>query len=136
MSHEKNCGAGLVADSLTDLLLGRRAAEGRGTGRAERPPAVTRVNGSGVPGVTAAAHPGLEILAIGAWEGEPLGLEPLVGLPHLRTLTACPGTLADPLEIARLDGLKIMDLANEILALRNRPPITRAVVEADLGPVG
>ncbi|MFE5898173.1 hypothetical protein ACFQ67_12250 [Streptomyces sp. NPDC056488] len=32
--------------------------------------------------------------------------------------------------------LEIMDLANEILALRNRPPITRTVVEADLGPVG
>ncbi len=173
MSHEKNCGAGLVADSLTDLVLGRRVAEGRGTGRGERPPAVARVNGSGVPGVTAAAHPGLEVLAIGAWEGEPLSLEPLVGLPRLRTLTACPGTLADPLEIARLDGLEflelapeewrvlldagavprglsaaaievrgernlleIMDLADEILALRNRPPITRTVIEADLGPVG
>ncbi|MGW9452150.1 SMI1/KNR4 family protein [Streptomyces sp. NPDC055632] len=172
MSHEENCGAGLVADSLTDLVLGRRAAEGRGTGRGERSPVVARVNRSGVPGVAAAAHPGLEALAIGVWEGEPLSLEPLVGLPRLRTLTACPGTLADPLEIARLDGLEFLELApeewrvlldagavprglsaaaievrgerhpleiiglaNEILALRNRPPITRTVIEADLGPL-
>ncbi|MFE0774493.1 SMI1/KNR4 family protein [Streptomyces sp. NPDC058861] len=37
MSHEENCGAELVVDSLTGLVLGRRAKEGRGKGRAERP---------------------------------------------------------------------------------------------------
>ncbi|URN17274.1 MULTISPECIES: SMI1/KNR4 family protein [Streptomyces] len=171
MSHEENCGAELVADSLTDMVLGRRYEEGHGTGREEHPPAVAWVNSSGIPDVVTAAHPGLEVLSIGVREGEPLSLEPLVGLPRLRTLSAYPGTLADPLEIARLDGLEFLELApeewrvllaagavprglsaaaievhgernplqvvalaNEILALWNRPPITRTTIEADLGP--
>jgi hypothetical protein len=91
---------------------------------------------------------------------------------RLRTLTAYPGTLADPLEITRLTGLEFLELgpdewrvlldagavprnlsaaaievhgnrhplpivalANEILALWDRPPITRTVVEGDLGSV-
>ncbi|MFE0774492.1 hypothetical protein [Streptomyces sp. NPDC058861] len=131
------------------------------------------MNRSGVPGVVAAAHPGLGGLATGVREGGPLSLAPLVGLPRLRALTAYPGTLADPLEIARRDGLEflelapeewcvllyagavprglsaaaievrgerntleIMDLANEVLVLRNRPPTTRTTIETDLGPVG
>ncbi|WP_329620696.1 SMI1/KNR4 family protein [Streptomyces sp. NBC_01255] len=177
MSHEENCGAALVADSLTDMVLDRRAEVKRdeeecGAPREKQPPAVAWVNRSGIPSVAAAAHPGLEALSIGVWEHEPLSLEPLVGLPRLRTLTAYPGTLADPLEIARLDGLEflelapeewrvlldsgavprglsaaaievqgernplpVIELANEILALWDRPPITRTVIEADLGPV-
>ncbi|MFJ8072690.1 SMI1/KNR4 family protein [Streptomyces sp. NPDC096176] len=113
MNHEENCGAGLVADSVTDMVLDRRPDERRGAGREAQPPAVAWVNRSGIPSVEAAAHSGLEALSIGVWEGEPLSLEPLVGLPRLRTLTAYPGTLADPLEIARLEGLEFLELAPE-----------------------
>ncbi len=106
------------------------------------------------------------------WDGPPHSLAPLTGLPRLRTLTAYPGTLADPLEIAELTGLEylelgpqewrvlldakavprglsaaaiearhdedplaVADLANELLALWDRPPIIRTVVEGTLGPV-
>ncbi|TXS57849.1 SMI1/KNR4 family protein [Streptomyces sp. t39] len=170
MSHEENIGAGLVADSLTDLVLDRRAEDGRGAGTRPGKPAVAWVNRSSIPSVEAAAHPGLEALSIGVWEDDPVSLEPLFGLPRLRTLTAYPGVLADPLEIARLGGLEFLDLtpedwrvlldadavprgllaaaievhgernpleiaelADEILALWDRPPITRTVIEADLG---
>ncbi|MFF3582898.1 hypothetical protein [Streptomyces mirabilis] len=107
------------------------------------------------------------------WEGEPLSLAPVTGLPRPRTLTAYPGTLADPLEIAELTGLEFLELepedwrvlldagavprslsaasieihgtrhplpivalANEPLALWDRPPITRSTLEGNLGPVG
>ncbi|MFJ7047808.1 SMI1/KNR4 family protein [Streptomyces sp. NPDC101112] len=171
LSHEENIGAGLVADSLTELVLrGPRQDRRR---RADGPPLVAHVNVRAVPGVEAAAHPGLEVLSIGVWEDEPLSLAPVVGLPRLRTLAAYPGTLADPLEISRLTGLEylqlcpedwrvlldaeavprtllaasveprhdadllpVVDLANEILALWNRPPIIRTRVEGDLGPIG
>ncbi|MGW1137245.1 SMI1/KNR4 family protein [Streptomyces zhihengii] len=173
MSHEENIGAGLVADSLTDLVLDRHAADGRGAGTAAAKPVAAWVNRSSVPSVEAAAHPGLEALSLGVMEGEPVGLAPLFGLPRLRTLTAYPGTLADPLEIARLDGLEFLDLspedwrvlldadavprgllaaaievhgernpletvelANEILALRDRPLITRTVIETGVPSEG
>ncbi|MFD3531259.1 hypothetical protein [Streptomyces sp. NPDC058664] len=74
-----------------------RADENRGAGREKQPPAVAWVNRSSIPGVAAAAHPGLEALSIGVWEDEPLSLEPLVGLPRLRTLTALPDVLAEVL---------------------------------------
>ncbi|MGW1362918.1 hypothetical protein ACWCQP_36610 [Streptomyces chartreusis] len=97
---------------------------------------------------------------------------PVIGLPRLRTLTAYPGTLADPLEISKLTGLEflelgpeewrtlldaeavprslsaaaivvhgnqdplpIVDIANEILALWDRPQIIQTVLEGDLGPL-
>lgn len=48
--------------------------------------------------------------------------------PHTVGAWMISGTpLADPLAVA--------DLANELLALWDRPPITRTVVEGDLGPV-
>jgi cell wall assembly regulator SMI1 len=172
LSHEENIGAGLVADSLTELVL-RGPRQDRRRRADDGPPAVAHVNFRGVPGVEAAAHPGLEVLSIGIWHDEPLSLAPVVGLPRLRTLAAYPGTLADPLEISRLTGLEylrlcpedwrvlldagtvprtllaasveprhdadplpVVDLANEILALWNRPPIIRTRVEGDLGPIG
>ena len=172
LSHEDNIGAGLIADSLTDLVLDRRR-KARGGRRADEPSPVAHVNHASLTSVEAAAHPGLEVLSLGVWDGEPFGLAPVVGLPRLRTLCAYPGTLADPLEIARLTGLEYLELApedwrvlldasavprslaaasieargdrhhplaveslaNELLALWDRPPLTRTVVEGDLGPV-
>ncbi|MFE6910653.1 SMI1/KNR4 family protein [Streptomyces erythrochromogenes] len=109
LSHEENVGAELVADSLTDLVLGRLAEERSGSGE-QPPPAVAHVNVASLSSVEAAAHPGLEVLSIGVWDDAPLSLAPVVGLPRLRTLTAYPGTLADPLEIAELAGLEYLEL--------------------------
>ncbi|MFE7764463.1 SMI1/KNR4 family protein [Streptomyces sp. NPDC057438] len=171
IGHEEHTGAALIADSLTDLVLNGPRGEPRRR-RGDGPPVVAHVNITGITGVEAAAHPGLEVLSLGVWDGEPFSLAPVVGLPRLRTLSAYPGTLADPLEITRLTGLEylalapeewrvlldagavpgsllaagivvhgdrhplpIVDLANEILALRHRPPITRTVLEGDLGPL-
>jgi cell wall assembly regulator SMI1 len=172
ISHEESVGAELVADSLTDLLL-RRPTAWRPGPPDNRRPAVAHVNIGRLTSIEAAAHPGLEVLSLGVWEGEPFNLAPLVALPHLRTLTAYPGTLADPTQIRALAGLEYLqlaapqwrvlldagavppglaaasilvhgtpdplpavDLANEILARWNRPPITDTVVEGDLGPLG
>lgn len=120
--------------------------------------------------IQAAAHPALEVLTIGAWDGTPFSLAPVTGLPRLRTLTAAPGTLADPLEVAGLtaleflelgaqewrvlldagavprtlkaaaitvrdqDHLPVVALANEILALWDRPEIVQTLLAGDLGP--
>ncbi|WP_225839329.1 SMI1/KNR4 family protein [Streptomyces sp. NK08204] len=109
LSHEENVGADLVADSLTDLVLDRHS---KGDGRAgtDQPPAVAHVNIRSLPSIEAAAHPGLEVLSIGVWEAEPLSLAAVTALPRLRTLTAYPGTLADPLEVAGLQGLEFLEL--------------------------
>ncbi|MFE7644884.1 SMI1/KNR4 family protein [Streptomyces phaeoluteigriseus] len=171
LSHEESIGAALVADSVTDLVL-RRRSDRRGGSRRHELPAVARVNRAALDSIEAAVHPELEVLSIGVWEGEPLSLAPVTGLPRLRTLTAYPGTLAAPLEIAELTGLEfldlgpedwrvlldagavprglsaasievqgqrhplsVVDLANEILALWDRPLITVSVLEGDLGPL-
>jgi len=112
LDHEQNIGAELLADSLTDLVLDRRRQEG-GARSWDREPMVAWVNIRGSASVQSAAHTDLEVLRIGVWEGEPLSLAPVVGLPRLRTLTAYPGTLADPLEIAGLTGLEYLDLGPE-----------------------
>ncbi|GGN80230.1 SMI1/KNR4 family protein [Streptomyces albiflavescens] len=171
LSHEENIGASLVADSLTDLVLNRHSKRGGGSA-GDQPSAVARVNIRSLPSIEAAAHPGLEVLSIGVWDAEPLSLAPVTELPRLRTLTAYPGTLADPLEIAELTGLEFLELgpeewrtlldasavprslsaaaitvhgnqdtlpivaiANELLALWDRPPIIQTVIEGDLGPM-
>ncbi|MGW1255783.1 SMI1/KNR4 family protein [Streptomyces sp. NPDC002513] len=170
IGHEESVGAEIVADSLTDLVLGRSHGTPRGW-HGEQPPVVAHVNIRGTASVEAAAHPGLEVLSIGVWDDAPVSLAPVVGLPRLRTLCAYPGTLADPMEIARLSGLEFLrlgpqewrvlldagavprslsaasitvhgrqdvlptvDLANEILALWDRPQIVRTVLRGDLGP--
>ncbi|MER5600051.1 SMI1/KNR4 family protein [Streptomyces sp. NPDC002265] len=168
LSHEENIGASLVADSLTDLVTNRRGRRSRSS-RGERPSPVAHVNIRRLPSIEAAAHPGLEVLSIGVWDDPPLSLVPVVGLPRLRTLSAYPGTLADPLEIAGLTELEFLELgpddwrvlldagavprtlsaaavivrgdrdpqpivalANEILALWNRPPIIQTVLRGEL----
>ncbi|MFH8881487.1 SMI1/KNR4 family protein [Streptomyces californicus] len=171
IGHEERVGAGLLADSLTDWVLGR---ERRGPRyRCDEPPLVAYVNRARIQSVREAAHPDLEVLSIGAWDGAPSSLAPVAGLPRLRTLSAYAGTLADPLEIAALTGLEYLELgpqdwrvlldagavprslsaasitaygdqdplpvvaiANEILALWDRPQIIQTVVEGDLGPLG
>ncbi|MFF9347721.1 SMI1/KNR4 family protein [Streptomyces sp. NPDC014734] len=126
LSHEENIGAELIADSLTDLVAGRYRERGHGRGGDETP-AVARVNIRSLPSVRAAAHPALEVLGIGVRDDEPVGLAPVVGLPRLRTLSACPGTLADPLEIAELTGLEFLELG---------PEEWRALLDADAVPRG
>jgi hypothetical protein len=171
LSHETSIGAHLLADSLTGFVVNGEDDEDD-TRHGDELPAVARVNIRNLTSIEAAAHPRLEVLSIGVWKDDPLSLAPVVGLPRLRTLTACPGTLADPMEIAELRGLEflelgpedwrllldaravprslsaaaievpgqephplpIVDLANELLALWDRPPITRTILEGDLAP--
>ncbi|MFD8844484.1 SMI1/KNR4 family protein [Streptomyces pseudogriseolus] len=165
IGHEGNIGAGLVADSLTDMVV-HRHFDGRPVRKVERPPLVAYVNRASLPSVEAASHPGLEVLSIGVWEKEPVSLAPVFDLPRLRTLSVYSGTLADPCEIARLPRLEYLELppaewrvlldagavpkgllaagidahrqrdnplhiialANEILTLYGRPPITGITV--------
>ena len=172
ISHEESVGAALAAGSLTELVMDRSPRRAGRHGR-HRSPAVAYVNHASVPSVEAAADPDLEALSIGVWKKAPVSLAPVAGLPRLRTLTAHPGTLADPSEIGRLTGLEFLELspedwrilldagavprslkaaaievhgdghhpraitalANEILALWDRPPIRETVVEGDLGPL-
>ncbi|MFD7879526.1 SMI1/KNR4 family protein [Streptomyces sp. NPDC059766] len=168
LSHEEYIGASLVADSLTDLVTDRLSRRSRRSG-GDRPSPVAYVNIRRLPSIEAAAHPGLEVLSIGVWDDPPLSLAPVVGLPRLRTLSAYPGTLADPLEITGLTALEFLELgpddwrvlldagavprtlsaaavlvrgdsdpqpivalANEILALWNRPPIIQTVLRGEL----
>ncbi|MGW1801811.1 SMI1/KNR4 family protein [Streptomyces sp. NPDC001984] len=125
LTREESIGAGLIADSLTQLVLpGRRRRNPRGRAD-DAPSAVAHVNSGSLRSVEAAAHPALEVLSIGLWEGEPFSLEPVVDLPRLRTLRAEPGTLADPLEISRLTGLEFLELC---------PQDWRVLLDADAVP--
>jgi cell wall assembly regulator SMI1 len=112
LDHEQSIGADLLADSLTDMVVNRRSDWYSGS-HGDEPPAVARVNVGRLTSVQAAVHPELEVLSIGVWKREPLSLAPVIGLPRLRTLTAYPGTLADPLEIAKLTGLEFLELGPE-----------------------
>lgn len=169
IDHEQSFGAELVADSLTDFVLGRMREERRDH-RGDNLPVVARVGTGCLETIQAAAHPALEVLTIGAWDGAPFSLAPVGDLPRLRTLTALPGTLADPLEVAGLsrleflelgalewrllldagavprtlkaaaitvrdqDHLPVVTLANEILALWDRPQIVQTLLTGNLGP--
>ncbi|MFE3765074.1 SMI1/KNR4 family protein [Streptomyces sp. NPDC059104] len=169
VDHEQSIGAELVADSLTDFVMGRTRGEGHGR-RAGRSPLTARIGAGGLATVEAAAHPALEVLSIGMPDGPPFSLGPLTELPRLRTLSAFPGALADPLEITGLTGLEFLELgarewrvlldagavprslkaaavavrdqdhlpvvaiANDILALWDRPRIVQTIIEGDLGP--
>lgn len=126
IGHEGNIGAGLVADSLTDMVV-HRHFDGRPFRRTERLPLVAHVNRASTPSIEAAAHPDLEVLSIGVWEKEPLSLAPVFGLPRLRTLSAYPGTLADACEIARLTHLEYLELP---------PAEWRVLLDAGAVPTG
>nr|WP_128808019.1 SMI1/KNR4 family protein [Streptomyces sp. Termitarium-T10T-6] len=172
INHEESVGAELLADSLTDWVLDRERRGHSHRHRSDEPPLVAHVNHASIKSVREAAHPGLEVLSIGVWDGAPFSLAPVTGLPRLRTLSAYAGTLADPLEIAGLTGLEFLELgpqdwrvlldagavprslsaacitayggqdplpvvaiANEILALWDRPRIIQTVLEGNLGPL-
>ncbi|WP_229849112.1 SMI1/KNR4 family protein [Streptomyces melanogenes] len=109
ISHEQNIGARLVADSLTDLLLDRLAAESADV-EAQAPAAKSFAYDEESLG--RAVHPGLEALALDVRGGRPVGLAPLMGLPRLRSLVAHPGALADPTEIAELTGLEYLGMGS------------------------
>jgi len=110
LDHEQSIGARLLADSLTNLVVNRRTRRQSGYPK-DQLPAIAMVNVASLASIQAAAHPELEVLSIGVWDREPLSLAPVTGLPRLRTLSAYPGTLADPLEIATLPGLEFLELA-------------------------
>ncbi|MGW5849174.1 SMI1/KNR4 family protein [Streptomyces sp. NPDC055254] len=170
IDHEKSIGAELVADSLTDLALDQLREE-QPDPSTDRLPIAAAVGTGNLQDVQDAAHPALEVLSISECASAPFSLTPLIGLPRLRTLTARPGTLADPLETIELTGLEFLELgpqewrvlldggavprtlsaaaitphddedslsiaaiANELLALWDRPRIIQAVLEGDLGP--
>jgi cell wall assembly regulator SMI1 len=171
LDHEQSIGAQLFAESLTALVQDPERDWYSGHRRAELP-CVAWVNHRSIRSIEAAAHPELEALSLGVWDGEPFSLAPVTGLPRLRSLSCYAGTLADPLEIAGLTGLEFLELtpedwrvlldagavprglaaaavkaygdrdtraivamANEILALWDRPPIPETVVHGDLGPL-
>ncbi|MFJ8165873.1 SMI1/KNR4 family protein [Streptomyces sp. NPDC096136] len=110
ISHEEDIGARLLADSLTDLMLDRPATE---PGGAEpHAPAATSF-AYDQESLGSAVHSGLEALTLGARGGHPVSLAPLMGRPRLRSLSAQPGTLADPTEIGGLTGLEYLELGSQ-----------------------
>ena len=133
--HDEPYGAGLFTRSLTDLVMRKRKLRD-GSRRGELP-AVARVNRGALRSIEAAAGPDLEVLSIGVWEGEPLSLAPVVDLPRLRTLTALPGTLADPLEVTGLPGLEFLALGpQEWRALLDAGAVPRGLLAAAVEPHG
>ncbi len=123
--HEEEVGARLAAESLTDMVVHKRPANDDDIPRADEPPYVARINDCDLRSTAAAADPRLEVLCIGSWSGDPVSLTPFVGLPRLRTLTAVPGTLADPREIGRLAGLEFLSVG---------PAEWRTLLDADAVP--
>jgi cell wall assembly regulator SMI1 len=105
LDYDEYTGARLEARSLTDFV-GQTASE-EGASSRDRS-AVAWINDRSLTSIESAAHPDLEALTIGVWEGEPVSLAPLIGLPRLRALTAYAGTLANPLEIASLTHLEYL----------------------------
>jgi cell wall assembly regulator SMI1 len=135
LSHELLTGAELVADSLHEALRGIAPQERTGT-PAGTPRAVAHLPGGHPRGVEAAAHPGLEVLHIGA-DGPPADLTPLAGLPRLRTLVASPGALADPRQIGRLDGLEYLETGPaEWRILLDAGAVPRGLAAAAVTPQG
>jgi len=129
-------GAELLYDSLTGLVVHKRGKRRR-VPREPEPPVVARVNKAALRSVQAAAHPGLEVLSIGVWDGEPLSLVPVTGLPRLRTLSAYPGTLASPLEIAGLTGLEFLELGpQEWRVLLDAGAVPRSLLAAAVQVTG
>ncbi|WP_380283786.1 SMI1/KNR4 family protein [Kitasatospora purpeofusca] len=174
IGHEESIGAELYGESLTELVLNHFKSSIPAGGPEQLWPATARVGGGyDVADLASAAHPDLEVVEILGRSGTPVGLAPIAGLPRVRTLTAQPGRLADPLEVTGLPGLEylalgpdewrvlldagavprglsaacvtvrgdehpsaVVEVANALLALWDRPLITRTTTEGHLGPSG
>ncbi|MFH8757111.1 SMI1/KNR4 family protein [Streptomyces atroolivaceus] len=131
VDHEQSIGAHLVADSLTDLVL-NRVREERRVHLGDQRPLVAEAGST--QAVEAAAHPALEVLSIREGDGAPVSLGPVTGLPRLRTLGAAPGTLADPLEIARFAGLEFLELGpQDWRVLLDAGAVPRTLMAAAVG---
>jgi hypothetical protein len=91
LSQESETGAWLLADSLTDLVVGQNSESTVDEKAGREPPAVVMANSREGWTVPAAATDHLEVLTIGFWDDAPSDLTPLVGLARLRTLDAKPG---------------------------------------------
>jgi cell wall assembly regulator SMI1 len=121
----RSLGGYVVADSLTDMV--EHGSENWRLVDPQEYPAVARINSGAFTSVDEAAHPDLEVLTIGTWDGEPLSLAAVADLPRLRTLRAQAGTLSDPGEIGGLTNL-------EYLAIGVRE--WRVLLAADAVPKG
>ncbi len=174
IDHEQSIGAELYGESLTELVLNFFESSDRASRQEQRLPVRARVgDGHHLVDVASAVHPDLEVVEIFRRSGTPLSLAPIAGLPRVRTLTAHPGTLADPLEIRGLTGLEylalgpdewrvlldagavprglsaagvevrgdehplaVVDVANDLLALWDRPLIAHTTVTGHIGHSG
>ncbi|MFD2795252.1 SMI1/KNR4 family protein [Promicromonospora vindobonensis] len=109
LDHESDIGAWLLAESFTGLVLDGPISPPR-KNPGHEPPAVVMINSAENMTIEAAATSDLEVLQIGYWDNEQADLTPLLGLPRLRTLTAQPGKIADPLVIGGLDRLEYLEI--------------------------
>lgn len=103
-------GAALLASSLTELITGSRDRDRAGFTLFAGFPAVAHVRRDALGDVESAASPDLEVLVIGTRDGTPVSLAPVAGLPRLRTLSAAPGALANPQDVALLPALEYLEL--------------------------
>ncbi|MFJ7910519.1 SMI1/KNR4 family protein [Kitasatospora sp. NPDC096204] len=134
IDHEQSVGAELYGESLTELVLNGFESSVPARRQERRSPAVARVGDHhDLVDLESAAHPDLEVVQIFDRGGAPLSLAPIVGLPRIRTLTAHPGTLADPLEITGLPGLEFLSLGpDEWRVLLDNGAVPRGLSAADI----
>lgn len=120
IEHEESIGACLVADSLTEFILGgaeiRRASPGTGVLRAVR-----LRDAASLPTLSGATQ--LEVLWLGPTD-HPVDLTPCLGLPAVRTLSAA--RLAKPEQVLSFPALEYLELQPEgwlrLLADSGLPP--------------
>lgn len=122
-------GAWILADSFLDFVRQNRRDCEYGTTWTENLPEygrVTAVNGRAVEDVVS---PELEVLDVGKNKTKRVRIAPAVGLPRLRTLTASPGAIADPLQIGNLDRLEYLRIGvDEWRALLDAGAVPRSLL--------
>ncbi|MCV7068677.1 SMI1/KNR4 family protein [Mycolicibacterium farcinogenes] len=107
LDHEYNAGATHLAESFTELLVHRH--EGDGTGPVHRAGTAYINDGPGNTIADAAHKAGLEVLSIGTLD-TPADLGPLLDHPRIRTISAIPGVLVDPLQLNRFPALEYLSI--------------------------